>query len=97
MQEFQRKITAVRAEPSAEETSDALLAGATLIPLADSGDFTEAGGHVRILGEVYEYDAMDEGDEDRNIPRRTYLGVSAQNLEDICDQVADFFVEDFRV
>lgn len=38
-----------------------------------------------------------EGDEDRNIPRRTYLGVSAQNLEDICDQVADFFVEDFRV
>lgn len=38
-----------------------------------------------------------EGDDDRRIPRRTYLGVSEQNLDDICDLTVKFFVEDFRV
>ena len=34
-----------------------------------------------------------DGDEDRKIPRRSYLGVSAQNLDDICDLTVRFFVE----
>lgn len=38
-----------------------------------------------------------KGDPDRGIERRSYLGVSAENLDDICDLTVAFFVEDFRV
>lgn len=64
MQEFHRRVTSVTPVPHTLETTSALLTGATLIPLTDSGDFTEAGGHVRRQdnGVIHVVVGMDEGD-----------------------------------
>lgn len=63
MYEFAAKVTAVRVETLGSETTSALLAADTVIPVLDSGDFDESGGSVLIDGEVYTYSELDEGDE----------------------------------
>ena len=61
--EFHARIDSISPDPLGDETTAALLTGATEIPLADTADFSEAGGSVRIDGEVYTYSTMEEGDE----------------------------------
>lgn len=64
MQEVHKRVAAVTPVTLGDETTAALLIGATTIPLANSGDFYEAGGQVLIAGNVYAYSTVEEGEDD---------------------------------
>ncbi|UUW92551.1 hypothetical protein [Pimelobacter simplex] len=50
--------------PLGDETTADLFTGATVIPLANTGDFDEDGGQVRIDGTIYSDSEVEEGGDD---------------------------------
>lgn len=64
MTEVHKRVASVTPVALSDETTADLLTGATVIPLANSGDFYEGGGRVLIAGEVYTYSEIEEGEDD---------------------------------
>lgn len=64
MERMHKRAASVTPVPLGDETTADLLAGETVIPLSNSGDFYEDGGSVRIDGTIYTYSAVEEGEDD---------------------------------
>lgn len=99
--ELHGHVAAVVPEVAGDETTAALLAAATVIPVADTVDFSEDGGYVRILGTVYEYLTMDDG-EDTGAPSITLatglLGaVPAETLVEVWNASTGTVVIEWKV
>lgn len=64
MAEMHKRVASVAPVPLGDETAADHSLGDTVILVANSGDFYEDGGHVRIDGEVYAYVSVEEGEDD---------------------------------
>jgi hypothetical protein len=62
--EMHKRVASVAPETLGDETAVDHSAGATVIEVANSGDFYEGGGSVLIDGTVYTYSAVEEGEDD---------------------------------